>query len=75
MNVLIYGANGYTGRLIVDTAIKADIKITIGKGIQFKSVSSPSSVASMGAANFLKSGRCVNSHSLIFHSIHSAIGM
>ena len=52
----------------------AKIKITIGKGIQLKSPSNPSRVASMGAANFLKSGRCVNNHSLMFLSIHSAIG-
>ena len=52
-----------------------NIKITIGKGIQLKRLSNPSKVASMGAANFLKSGRCVNSHSLICLSIHSAIGM
>ena len=60
---------------LVFHAKKIKIKITIGKGIQLKSVSSPSRVASMGAAHFLKSGRCVNSHSLIFLSIHSAIGM
>ena len=60
---------------LVFHARKIKIKITIGKGIQLKSVSSPSRVASMGAANFLKSGRCVNSHSLMFLSIHSAIGM
>ena len=54
---------------------KIKIKMTIGKGIQLNRVSNPSRVASMGAANFLKSGRCVNSHSLIFLSIHSAIGM
>ena len=56
-------------------AKKINIKITIGNGIQLNRVSNPSRVASMGAANFLKSGRCVNSHSLIFLSIHSAIGM
>ena len=60
---------------LVFHAIKAKIKITIGKGIQLKKVSKPFSVASIGAASFLKSGRCVNSHSLIFLSIHSAIGM
>ena len=56
-------------------AKKINIKMTIGNGIQLNRVSNPSRVASMGAANFLKSGRCVNSHSLIFLSIHSAIGM
>tara|TARA_B100000579_G_scaffold273822_1_gene226216 strand:- start:190 stop:543 length:354 start_codon:yes stop_codon:yes gene_type:complete len=42
---------------------KIKIRITIGKGIQLNNVSNPSRVASMGAANFLKSGRCVNNHS------------
>ena len=56
-------------------AKKIKIRITIGKGIQLNNVSSPFKVASIGWANFLKSGRCVNSHSLIFLSIHSAIGM
>ena len=60
---------------LVFQAKKIKIKMTIGKGIQLNRVSNPSRVASMGAANFLKSGRCVNSHSLIFLSIHSAIGM
>ena len=52
-----------------------NIKITIGKGIQLNRVSNPSKVASIGLASFLKSGRCINNHSLIFFSIHSAIGM
>ena len=60
---------------LVFHAKNINIKITMGKGIQLKRVSSPSKVASIGLANFLKSGRCVNSHSLIFLSIHSAIGM
>ena len=51
------------------------IKITIGKGIQLKRESKPFNVASIGAESFLKSGRCMNSHSLICFSIHSAMGM
>ena len=37
---------------LVFHAIKAKIKITIGKGIQLKKVSKPFSVASIGAATF-----------------------
>ena len=51
-----------------------NIKITIGKGIKLKSVSKPFKTESIGADNFLKSGRCMNNHSLICFSIHSAIG-
>ena len=60
---------------LVFHAKNAKIKITTGKGIKLKRESKPSRVASIGAANFLKSGRCMNSHSLICFSIHSAIGM
>ena len=60
---------------LVFHAKNAKIKITIGKGIKLKRVSSPFNVASIGAESFLKSGRCMNSHSLICFSIHSAIGM
>ena len=56
-------------------AKNAKIKTTIGKGIQLKRVSKPFRVASIGAESFLKSGRCMNNHSLICFSIHSAIGM
>lgn len=51
------------------------IKITIGKGIKFKRESKPFKTLSIGAESFLKSGRWVNNHSLIFTSIHSDIGM
>jgi hypothetical protein len=60
---------------LVFHAKNAKIKTTIGKGIKLKRVSKPSRVASIGAESFLKSGRCMNSHSLICFSIHSAIGM
>ena len=53
----------------------ANIKITIGNGIKLKRLSNPFKTASIGAESFLKSGRCMNNHSLIFLSIHSAIGM
>jgi flagellar hook assembly protein FlgD len=52
-----------------------NIKITTGNGMKLKSVSKPLRTESIGADNFLKSGRCMNNHSLIFLSIHSAIGM
>ena len=51
------------------------IKIANGKGIILNNVSKPLRTESIGAESFLKSGRCVNNHSLIFFSIHSAIGM
>ena len=51
------------------------IKIANGKGIILNKVSKPLRTESIGAESFLKSGRCVNNHSLIFFSIHSAIGM
>ena len=60
---------------LVFHAKNAKIKRTIGKGIKLKRVSKPFRVASIGAESFLKSGRCMNSHSLICFSIHSAIGM
>ena len=51
------------------------IKIANGKGIILNKVSKPLRTESIGAESFLKSGRCVNNHSLIFFSIHSATGM
>ena len=51
-----------------------NIKITIGNGMKLNNVSKPFSTESIGADNFLKSGRCMNNHSLICFSIHSAIG-
>ena len=51
------------------------IKTAKGKGIILSNVSKPLRTESMGAESFLKSGRCINNHSLIFFSIHSAIGM
>ena len=53
-------------------ATPTDARKTVAK---VKRVSKPFKVASMGAESFLKSGRCMNSHSLICFSIHSAIGM
>ena len=50
------------------------IKITIGNGIKLNNESNPFKTVSIGADNFLKSGRCMNNHSLICFSIHSAIG-
>ena len=44
-------------RPLVFQAKKTKIKITIGNGIQLKSLSKLSKVVSIGAANFLKSGR------------------
>ena len=46
-----------------------------GNGIKLNKVSKPFKTLSIGADNFLKSGLCVKSHSLIFFSIHSDIGM
>ena len=42
----------------------------IGNGIKLKRESKLFNTVSMGAEIFLKSGRCSNSHSLIFQSIH-----
>ena len=47
----------------------------IGKGIKLKRESKLFKTVSIGAEIFLKSGRCSNSHSLIFPSIHSPNGM
>ena len=52
----------------------ANIKTAIGNGIILNKDSSPLRTESIGAESFLKSGRCMNNHSLIFFSIHSAIG-
>jgi hypothetical protein len=60
---------------LVLKAKKIKIKRIIGKGIKFKKDSRLFKTVSIGADNFLKSGHCVNNHSLIFLSIHSAIGM
>ena len=46
-----------------------------GNGIKLNKESKPFKTESIGAESFLKSGRCVNNHSLMFFSIHSAIGM
>ena len=45
------------------------------KELNLNSESKPLRTLSIGADNFLKSGRCVNNHSLIFFSIHSDIGI
>jgi hypothetical protein len=52
-----------------------NINRIIGKGIKLNSESKLFKTVSIGAEIFLKSGRCKNNHSLIFFSIHSAIGM
>ena len=52
----------------------ANIKTAIGNGIILNKVSKPFNTESIGAESFLKSGRCINNHSLIFFSIHSAMG-
>ena len=52
----------------------ANIKTAIGNGIILNKDSSPLRTESIGAESFLKSGRCINNHSLIFFSIHSAMG-
>ena len=52
----------------------ANIKTAIGNGIKLNNESSPLRTESIGAESFLKSGRCINNHSLIFFSIHSAMG-
>ena len=59
---------------LVLNAKAMNIKITTGNGIKLNNVSKPFSTESIGADNFLKSGRCMNNHSLICFSIHSAIG-
>jgi hypothetical protein len=52
-----------------------NIKTANGKGIKLNKLSRPFKTVSIGAESFLKSGRCINNHSLIFFSIHSAIGI
>ena len=52
----------------------AKIKRAIGNGIILNKDSKPLRTESIGAESFLKSGRCINNHSLIFFSIHSAMG-
>ena len=59
---------------LVLNAKAMNIKITTGNGIKLNNVSKPFKTESIGADNFLKSGRCMNNHSLICFSIHSAIG-
>ena len=56
-------------------AKKTNIKRIIGNGIKLKRESKLLRTVSIGAEIFLKSGLCSNSHSLIFPSIHSPIGM
>ncbi len=51
-------------------AKNTNIKSIIGKGIKLKRESKLFRTVSIGAEIFLKSGRCSNSHSLIFPSIH-----
>ena len=59
---------------LVLNAKAMNIRITIGNGMKLNNVSKPFKTESIGADNFLKSGRCMNNHSLICFSIHSAIG-
>ena len=56
-------------------AKNTNIKSIIGNGMKFKRESKLFKTVSIGAEIFLKSGLCSNSHSLIFPSIHSPIGM
>ena len=56
-------------------AKNTNIKSIIGKGIKLKRESKLLRTVSIGSEIFLKSGLCSNSHSLIFPSIHSPIGM
>jgi hypothetical protein len=51
------------------------ISMATGKGIILNKVSRPFKTESIGAESFLKSGRFKNNHSLIFFSIHSAMGI
>lgn len=60
--------------LVLKAKIKK-IKIIIGNGIKLNNVSKLFKTLSIGADNFLKSGLCVKSHSLIFFSIHSEMGI
>ena len=60
---------------LVLKAINMNIKTTNGNGMKLKRLSNPFNTLSIGADSFLKSGLWVNNHSLIFFSIHSAIGM
>ena len=60
---------------LVLKAINMNIKTTNGNGMKLKRLSNPFNTLSIGADSFLKSGLWVNYHSLIFFSIHSAIGM
>ena len=46
------------------------INMAKGNGIILNNESKPLRTESIGAESFLKSGRCVNNHSLIFFSIH-----
>ena len=46
-----------------------------GNGIKLNKVSKLFKTLSIGVESFLKSGRWVNSHSFIFFSIHSDIGI
>ena len=52
-----------------------NIRMATGNGIKLNRESKLFKTVSMGAESFLKSGRCVNNHSLTFFSIHSAIGI
>ena len=49
--------------------------MTNGNGIKLNKVSKLFKTLSIGVESFLKSGRWVNSHSFIFFSIHSDIGI
>ena len=75
MNIRLINVNTANLNPLVIKAKKIKIKRIMGKGIKFRKESKLFKTVSIGADNFLKSGLCVNNHSLIFFSIHSAIGM
>ena len=75
MNIRLINVNTANFNPLVLKAKKIKIKRIMGKGIKFRKESKLFKTVSIGADNFLKSGLCVNNHSLIFFSIHSAIGI
>ena len=74
MKIKLNADNNANFNPLVLKAKAMNIKITIGNGMKLNNVSKPFNTESIGADNFLKSGRCMNNHSLICFSIHSAIG-
>jgi hypothetical protein len=74
MKIKLNADNNANFNPLVLNAKAMKIRITIGNGMKLNNVSKPFNTESIGADNFLKSGRCMNNHSLICFSIHSAIG-